>query len=102
MAEAAVHWDRPRGVGAVGRYALLAAIALLVLFPVYTTVIAALKPGNRVLHRPLLPDSFTLDVLGDAWRLGKLDRYLFISAVVAIVVTAGIVVTYLLAAAAFA
>ena len=95
-------WERPRTAGAVARYALLAAIALLVLFPVYTTVIAALKPGNRVLNRPLLPDSFTLDVLADAWRLGKLDRYLFNSAVVAVVVTAGIVVTSLLAAYAFA
>jgi sn-glycerol 3-phosphate transport system permease protein len=102
MAEAAVHWDRPRGIGAVGRYALLAAIALIVLFPVYTTVIAALKPGNRVLHRPLLPESFTFDVLRDAWRIGKLDRYLLNSAIVAIAVTAGVVVTSLLAAYAFA
>src|SRR5687767_5254173 len=98
MAEAAVHWDRPRGVGAVGRYVLLAVIALLVLFPVYTTVIAALKPGNRVLHRPLLPDSFTFDVLRRAWERGNLDRYLFNSAIVAFAVTAGIVITSLLAA----
>ncbi len=102
MAEAAVHWDRPRGAGAVGRYVLLAVIALLVLFPVYTTVIAALKPGNRVLHRPLLPDSFTFDVLRRAWERGNLDRYLFNSAIVAFAVTAGIVITSLLAAYAFA
>jgi sn-glycerol 3-phosphate transport system permease protein len=95
-------WERSRTAGAVGRYMLLAAIAVVVLFPVYTTVVAALKPGNRVLRRPLLPDSFTLDVLTDAWRLGKLDRYLFNSAVVAILVTVGIVVTSLLAAYAFA
>jgi sn-glycerol 3-phosphate transport system permease protein len=88
-------------MGAVGRYVMLAAIALLVLFPVYTTVIAALKPGNRVLHRPLLPESFTFDVLRDAWRLGNLDRYLLNSAIVAFAVTAGIVATSLLAAYAF-
>jgi sn-glycerol 3-phosphate transport system permease protein len=102
MAEASIHWDRPRGIGAVGRYVVLAAIAVLVLFPVYTTVIAALKPGNRVLHRPLLPESFTFDVLRDAWRLGNLDRYLLNSAIVAFAVTAGIVITSLLAAYAFA
>ena len=102
MAEASIHWDRPRGIGAAGRYVMLAAIALLVLFPVYTTVIAALKPGNRVLHRPLLPESFTFDVLRDAWRLGNLDRYLLNSAIVAFAVTAGIVITSLLAAYAFA
>ena len=102
MAEASIHWDRPRGIGAVGRYVVLAAIAVLVLFPVYTTVIAALKPGNRVLHRPLLPESFTFDVLRDAWRLGNLDRYLLNSAIVAFAVTAGVVITSLLAAYAFA
>ena len=102
MADAAIHWDRPRGIGAVGRYVLLAAVALVVLFPVYTTVIASLKPGNRVLHRPLLPESFTFDVLRDAWDRGHLDRYLLNSAVVAFAVTAGIVVTSLLAAYAFA
>ncbi len=99
---AAVAWDRPRGIGAAGRYVMLGAIALVVLFPVYTTVIAALKPGNRVLRRPLLPDSFTLEVLGDAWRQGRLDRYLLNSAIVAIAVTAGVVITSLLAGYAFA
>ena len=51
------------GIGAVGRYGLLAVIAFVVLFPIYTTVIAALKPGNQVLVNPLVPESLTLDVL---------------------------------------
>ena len=102
MAEASIHWERPRGFGAVGRYVMLAAIALVVLFPVYTTVIAALKPGNRVLRRPLLPEAFTFDVLRQAWDRGNLDRYLLNSAIVAFAVTAGIVITSLLAAYAFA
>ena len=49
--------------GTIGRYVLLAVIAVVVLFPIYTTVVAALKPGNRVLVNPLVPESLTLDVL---------------------------------------
>jgi sn-glycerol 3-phosphate transport system permease protein len=93
---------RPAGVRLFGRYALLAAITVVVLFPVYTTVVASLKPGERVLDRPLIPDSFTLDVLADAWTSGRLGRYLFNSAVVAIAITIGQVVTSLLSAYAFA
>jgi len=75
-------FDDPRGWGRVGRYALLVAISFVVLFPIYTTVIAALKPGDKVLENPLLPDAFTLDVLRDAWSSGHLGRYLANSAVV--------------------
>jgi sn-glycerol 3-phosphate transport system permease protein len=81
---------------------VLAVIAFVVLFPVYTTVIASLKPGNRVLINPLVPDSFTLSVLGDAWTEGRLGRYLLNSMVVAVLVTVGQVVTSLMAAYAFA
>jgi sn-glycerol 3-phosphate transport system permease protein len=81
---------------------LLAAIAIIVLFPVYTTIVAALKPGNRVLIHPLVPESLTLDVLRDAWTEGRLGRYLLNSIVVAVAVTVGQVVTSLMAAYAFA
>ena len=94
--------QEPRGARRAGRYLLLILIAFLVLFPMYTTVIAALKPGNRVLKHPLLPDSFTLDVLRSAWTQGHLGRYLWNSTVVAVIVTLGQVVTSILAAYAFA
>lgn len=95
-------FDQPRGWGAMGRYVLLAVVAFLVLFPIYTTVVAALKPGNEVLNRPLVPGSFTLDVLRDAWSSGRLGRYLFNSFVVAILVTVTQVITSVLSAYAFA
>ena len=95
-------YDEPTGLRRVGRYALLLFIAFIVLFPVYTTVIAALKPSNKVLDNPLLPDSFTLDVLRDAWTEGRLGRYLLNSFVVAAIVTVAQVVTSVLAAYAFA
>ncbi len=98
----AAPWERSSPWGRIGRYGLLAFIAIVVLFPIYTTVIAALKPGNRVLVNPLVPDSFTLDVLRDAWTEGRLGRYLLNSLVVATLVTIGQVVTSLMAAYAFA
>lgn len=95
-------FDEPSGVGKVGRYALLLLVTFIVVFPVYTTVIASLKPGDEVLANPLLPTAFTLDVLVDAWNAGRLGRYLFNSFVVAVIVTVAQVVTSVLAAYAFA
>jgi len=95
-------FDAPRGARALGRYALLAAVAFLVLFPIYTTVVAALKPGSEVLNRPLVPDSFTLEVLREAWTSGRLGRYLLNSFIVAFIVTIAQLVTSVLSAYAFA
>jgi sn-glycerol 3-phosphate transport system permease protein len=95
-------FDDPRGWGRVGRYVLLAAVSFVVLFPIYTTVVAALKPGDKVLENPLLPDAVTLDVLREAWSSGHLGRYLANSAIVCVVVTIAQLVTSLLSAYAFA
>lgn len=102
MAEPATTYEQATGWRAAGRYGLLAAISALVLFPVYTTVIAALKPGNAVLNNPLVPDAFTLRVFADAWSEGHLGRFLLNSAIVAVIVTIGQVVTSVLSAYAFA
>lgn len=92
----------PRGWRLAGRYGLLVAIAVVVLFPIYTTLLAAFKPGSKVLQHPLLPDAFTLQPLADAWSDGHLGRYLLNSAVVAVAVTLFQVVTSLLSGYAFA
>jgi sn-glycerol 3-phosphate transport system permease protein len=93
--------DEPTGARKVGRYVLLCIVAFVVLFPIYTTVIAALKPGSEVLQRPLVPGPFTLEVLGDAWTEGRLGRYLFNSFVVAAIITVAQLVTSVLSAYAF-
>lgn len=95
-------FDEPTGAGRVGRYALLGIVTFLVVFPIYTTVIAALKPGSEVLENPLLPTTVTFDVLVEAWNEGRLGRYLFNSFVVAFIVTVAQVITSVLAAYAFA
>mgnify|MGYP001822292771 CR=1 FL=1 len=95
-------WDDPRGWRRVGRYALLAVVAFLVLFPVYTTVVAAFKPSDQFFENPLVPDAFTLDVIREAWDSGRLGRYIFNSTVVALIVTTAQVATSLLSGYAFA
>ena len=97
-----MRFDRPRGVRRIARYVVLVVVGAFVLFPIYTTVVAALKPGNEVLNNPLVPESLTLDVLREAWTTGHLGRYLVNSLVVAVVVTLFQVVTSVLAAYAFA
>ena len=92
----------PTGSRKLGRYALLVFVAFVTLFPVYTTIIAAFKPGNKVLVNPLIPDSFSLQPLTDAWSDGNLGRYLFNSFVVAAVVTVCQVVTSMMSGYAFA
>ena len=95
-------YDAPSGWRAVGRYGLLVVVSVIVLFPVYTTVIAALKPGNKVLQDPLVPDAFTLDVLREAWSDGNFGRYMVNSFIVTIVVTVAVILTSVLSGYAFA
>lgn len=103
MAEhATTTYDSPTGLRLVLRYGLLVVVAALVLFPVYTTVVAALKPGNEVLNNPLVPNAITFDVLGDAWSEGRLGRFLLNSAIVTIIVTVAQLVTSVISAYAFA
>lgn len=93
---------RPRGWRLAGRYTLLCLVAFVVLFPVYTTVVAAFKPGNKVLANPLVPDAFTLSTFRDAWTDGHLGRYIVNSFIVASIVTVCQVVTAVLSGYAFA
>jgi sn-glycerol 3-phosphate transport system permease protein len=86
-----------------GRYVLLVAVTIVVLLPIYVTLIGALKPGEELLDYPrsLLPVDLTLQVFRDAWNLGDLDRYLLNSAIMSIGIMAGQIVTSVLAAYAF-
>ncbi|MGZ7008165.1 MAG: carbohydrate ABC transporter permease [Ilumatobacteraceae bacterium] len=96
--------DRLFGARKVVRYALLIFVAFLVLFPIYATLMQALKSGPDAIDHPksLLPTDLTLDTLRTAWRIGDLGRLLLNSVLVAVVVTVGVIVTSLLAAYAFA
>lgn len=94
--------DRARGWRLVGRYVLLVVIAFVVLFPVWTMVVGAFKPINAVLDNRMVPTDVTLESFKEAWTTANLDRYLLNSAVVAVIVTVGQVVTAVLSGYAFA
>jgi sn-glycerol 3-phosphate transport system permease protein len=87
-----------------GRYALLVVVSAMVVLPIYATLIGALKPGDKLLDFPrsLLPVDLTLSTFSEAWRVGNLGRYLVNSFVVALLITAGQIVSSVLAAYAFA
>jgi sn-glycerol 3-phosphate transport system permease protein len=96
--------DEIRGSRRVGRYVVLLVVAAVVLLPIWTTLMGALKPGTKLLDYPrsLLPVDLTLDTIREAWRVGNLGRYLLNSAVVSIAITIGQIVTAVLAGYAFA
>jgi sn-glycerol 3-phosphate transport system permease protein len=96
--------DESYGIRKVGRYVLLVVVAVIVLSPIYVTVIGGLKPGNRLLDFPrsLLPVDLNFDTMRDAWNLGHMKTYLANSAKVTIAITAGQLVTSVLSAYAFA
>jgi sn-glycerol 3-phosphate transport system permease protein len=93
-----------RRLRVIGRYVTLVIVAVLILFPIWTTLMGALKPGPKLLDYPrsLLPVDLTLDTLREAWRVGHLNRYLVNSAIVSIAITIGQIVTAVLAGYAFA
>lgn len=93
----------PRGIRRVGRYALLVAVTVIVVFPIWAVLLQALKSGPDSLDHPrsLLPVDLTLDTVRAAWTEGDLGRLLLNSAFVSMAVTLGVVVTSLLAAYAF-
>jgi len=96
--------DEMRGTRRAGRYIVLIVVAAVVLLPIWTTLMGALKPGTKLLDYPrsLLPVDLTLDTIREAWRVGNLGRYLLNSAVVSIAITLGQIVTAVLAGYAFA
>ena len=48
-------YDTPRGLRAVGRYTALVVVAVIVLFPIYTTLVAALaESGDGIAPRWLV------------------------------------------------
>jgi sn-glycerol 3-phosphate transport system permease protein len=99
----------PQGVSVSGgrlvvRYVVLTVVAAAVVLPIYVTLIGALKPGRELLNFPrsLFPVDLTLDTFRTAWGDGRLGTYMLHSLVVATAITAGQMVTSVLAAYAFA
>lgn len=85
-------------------YVVLSALSVVVLFPVYMTIVRALStPAVYVREgQPLYPVEVQWDVWQRAWDLGDLDQKIIVSAVVTVLIVVGQLVTSVLAAYAFA
>jgi sn-glycerol 3-phosphate transport system permease protein len=85
-------------------YVVLTALSIVVLFPVYMTLVRALStPAVYVREgQPLFPVSIEWNVWTRAWDLGNLDQKIVVSAVVTVVIVVGQLITSTLAAYAFA
>ena len=86
------------------RYLVLTLLALVVLFPVYVTVVGSLLRPEQLTSRPptLFPGDPQWGSYREAWTDGSFGTYLWNSAVVTAVITVGQLVTSILAGYAFA
>jgi sn-glycerol 3-phosphate transport system permease protein len=88
----------------LNRYLLLSALALIVLFPMYVTVVNSLLPADHIVARPptLFPTHPLWSSYAKAWSESHVSSYLFNSFVVTFFIVAGQLTTSILAAYAFA
>ena len=86
------------------RYLALCGLAVVVLFPIYITIVNSLIQPERIAARPptLVPVDASFDSYGDAWTDGHLGLYLRNSFVVTTLIVTGQVITSVLAGYAFA
>ena len=89
---------------AAGWYLLLSTLSLIVLFPIWMTLVRALSAPLPYIQagQPPWPVDPEWDVFSRAFTEGNLGRHLGISTVVTIIITVGQIVTAVLAAYAFA
>lgn len=88
----------------VARYALLTVLAIIVLFPLYITVVNSLLPAPEITRQPpkFFPSDPQWSTYRTAWDAGHMSTYLRNSFIVTIAITVGQVVTAILAGYAFA
>ncbi len=97
--------QRPRRrLRTVGSYTLLTAGAVVILFPVYVTIVNSLLPLNQLVHQPppLFPTNPQWHNYSAAWNGGQVSKYMATSAIMTAIIVLGQLVTSVLAAYAFA
>ena len=95
---------RRRILKKIGQYALLTFLAAVVLFPIYITIVSSLLTPAQISRQPptLFPTHPQFSSYSAAWSGAHFDTYLKNSFIVTIVITAGQVITAILAGYAFA
>jgi sn-glycerol 3-phosphate transport system permease protein len=93
-----------RRLRTIGSYTLLTAGAVIVLFPIYVTIVNSLLPLNQLVHQPppLFPTDPQWHDYSAAWNGGQMSQYMATSAIMTAIIVVGQLVTSVLAAYAFA
>jgi sn-glycerol 3-phosphate transport system permease protein len=88
----------------IGSYTLLTAGAIIVLFPIYVTIVNSLLPADQLVHQPppLFPTNPQWHDYSAAWNGGQMSKYMATSAIMTAIIVVGQLVTSVLAAYAFA
>jgi sn-glycerol 3-phosphate transport system permease protein len=88
----------------ISRYLLLVILSVVVLFPIYITVVNSLLSPDQIAHRPptLFPTHPRWSTYATAWTDGHLGRYLLNSFIVTVAIVIGTLVTSIAAGYAFA
>jgi sn-glycerol 3-phosphate transport system permease protein len=102
-AEHAHHRPRRR-LRTIGTYTLLTAGAVVILFPIYVTIVNSLLPPSDLVHQPppLFPTNPQWHDYSAAWNAGQMSKYVATSAIMTAIIVVGQLVTSVLAAYAFA
>jgi sn-glycerol 3-phosphate transport system permease protein len=102
--QAAARLRRRRRVRTLGAYSLLTVLAVIVLFPVYITIVNSLLVPDQLVQQPppLFPTSPQWHHYVTAWTSGQMSKYMATSAVMTGIIVVGQLVTSILAAYAFA
>ena len=96
---------RPRRrLRTLGSYALLTAFAVIILFPIYVTIVNSLLAPDQLVHQPppLFPTNPQWGHYVTAWTSGSMSKYMATSAIMTAIIVVGQLVTSILAAYAFA
>jgi sn-glycerol 3-phosphate transport system permease protein len=95
---------RSRRWRTAGSYAALTIGAIIVLVPIYFTIVNSLLQPDQLAHQPprLIPPAAQWHDYRTAWDSGQLSRYMTTSAIMTVSIVAGQLVTSVLAAYAFA
>ncbi len=96
---------RPRRrLRTIGSYILLTAAAVVVVFPIYITIVNSLLVPDQLVQQPppLVPTNPQWHNYTAAWTTGQMSKYVATSAIMTAIIVVGQLVTSILAAYAFA
>lgn len=96
---------RPRRrLRSLGSYAVLTVFAIIVLFPIYVTIVNSLLAPNQLVDQPppLFPTDPQWSHYVTAWTSGQMSKYMATSAIMTGIIVIGQLITSILAAYAFA